>query len=110
MAMRELITGSQTVDRALAVLLEVAARGGAGLTLADCAAVLGYSKPTTHRVLRTLERRGFLRSDDHGVYTLGLTNLRLGMDFLEQLDLRREALPVLRELAERTAETVHLGV
>ena len=107
----ELLAGSQTLDRALSVLLGVGAAGDRGLTLADCAGVLGYSKPTTHRILRTLARRGFLQIDEErGVYTLGVTLLRLGMDFLEQLDLRREALPVLRELAERTGETVHLGV
>jgi IclR family acetate operon transcriptional repressor len=32
------------------------------------------------------------------------------MTFLDQLDIRTEALPVLRGLGERTGETVHLGV
>lgn len=107
---QQLHAGSQTLDRALSVLLQIGASGGRGLTLAECTSTLGYSKATTHRILRTLARQGFLRSDDRNVYTLGVTNLRLGMDFLEQLDLRREALPLLRELAEQTGETVHLGV
>jgi DNA-binding IclR family transcriptional regulator len=107
----ELLAGSQTLDRALSVLLEVGAAPARGLSLAECASVLGYSKPTTHRILRTLARRGFLQIDEErGVYTLGLTLLRLGMDFLDQLDLRREARPVLEELADSTGETVHLGV
>jgi DNA-binding IclR family transcriptional regulator len=81
------------------------------LTLAECSARLGYTKPTAHRILRTLTARGFLRVDpERGLYTLGVTNLRLGMAFLERLDLRAEALPVLRQLGERTGETVHLGV
>lgn len=102
--------GTQTLDRALSVLLRIGASGVQGLTLAECTELLGYSKPTTHRILRTLVGRGFLRSDEHGSYTLGITTLRLGMDFLEQLDLRREALPILQKLAEKTGETVHLGV
>jgi len=103
--------GSQTLDRALSVLLEVGENGARGLGLAECSQLLGYSKPTTHRILRTLTRRGFLRVDDEtGLYTLGVANLRLGMAFLDQLDLRREALPVLTQLCERTRETVHLGV
>src|SRR4051812_5366017 len=111
MATQKLLAGSRTLDRALAVLLEVGASGGRGLTLSECTSILGYSKPTTYRMLRTLASRGFLQSDEErGVYTLGIANLRLGMVFLEQLDLRREALPVLRRLADRTAETVHLGV
>jgi DNA-binding IclR family transcriptional regulator len=107
---QQLHAGSQTLDRALTALLQIGASGERGLTLAECTSILGYSKATTHRILRTLARHGFLRTDDRNVYTLGVTNLRLGMDFLEQLDLRREALPLLRELAEKTAETVHLSV
>jgi IclR family acetate operon transcriptional repressor len=104
------VAGSQTLDRALTVLLEVARNGDRGLSLAECSAILGYSKATTHRILRTLARREFVRLDEErGLYSLGITNLRLGMDFLARLDLRREALPVLRELAAVTAETVHLG-
>jgi DNA-binding IclR family transcriptional regulator len=107
----EAVAGSQTLDRALGALLEIGESGSRGLTLAECCASLGYSKPTVHRILRTLASRGFLRVDrERGLYTLGVANLRLGMTFLEQLDLRSEALPILRELGERTGETVHLGV
>jgi IclR family acetate operon transcriptional repressor len=109
-AVEEPITGSQTLDRALTVLLQVAASGERGLSLADCSAILGYTKPTTHRILRTLTRREFLRVDEElGLYTLGITNLRLGARFLDDLDVRREALPELRALAEESGETVHLG-
>lgn len=103
--------GSQTLDRALAVLLKVGESGARGLTLAECTGLLGYSKPTTHRILRTLTARGFLRADEERKhYTLGTTSLRLGMSFLDGLDLRREALPLLRRLADECGETVHLGV
>ena len=107
----DVTAGSQTLDRALSALIRIGESGPRGLTLAECSASLGYSKPTTHRILRTLDARGFLRVDpERGLYTLGPTNLRLGMSFLEHLDIRTEALPVLRELGERTGETVHLGV
>jgi DNA-binding IclR family transcriptional regulator len=107
----EAVAGSQTLNRALSALLRIGESGPRGLTLAECSSTLGYSKPTVHRILRTLEASGFLRVDrDRGLYTLGVANLRLGMAFLEQLDLRDEALPILRELGERTGETVHLGV
>jgi DNA-binding IclR family transcriptional regulator len=107
----DVAAGSQTLDRALCVLMRIGESGSRGLTLAECSASLGYSKPTAHRILRTLAARGFLRVDqERGLYTLGPANLRLGMTFLEQLDIRTEALPVLRQLGERTGETVHLGV
>jgi DNA-binding IclR family transcriptional regulator len=104
------VEGTKSLDRALTVLLEIAARGGRGMTLSECAGALGYSKPTTHRILQTLTRRDFLRLDEErGTFTLGVTNLRLGIEFLESIDLRREALPMLRALAESTGETAHLG-
>src|SRR4051794_37163813 len=104
------LEGTKSLDRALTVLLEIAERGARGMTLSECAGVLGYSKATTHRILQTLTRREFLRVDEErGIFTLGVTNLRLGNEFLESIDLRREALPMLRTLAEATGETVHLG-
>jgi IclR family acetate operon transcriptional repressor len=104
------LEGTKSLDRALNVLLAIAGRGARGMTLSECASVLGYSKPTTHRILQTLTRREFLRLDEErGTFTLGVTNLRLGIEFLESIDLRREALPMLRTLAESSGETVHLG-
>jgi IclR family acetate operon transcriptional repressor len=104
------IEGTKALDRGLSVLLEIAHRGERGMTLSECASVLGFSKATTHRILQTLTRREFLRFDeDRGTFTLGVANLRLGIEFLERLDLRREALPTLRELADATGETAHLG-
>jgi DNA-binding IclR family transcriptional regulator len=104
------IEGTKSLDRALTVLLAIAERGEQGMTLSDCASVLGYSKATTHRILQTLARREFVRIDEtRGTFTLGVTNLRLGIEFLESIDLRREALPTLRSIAETTGETAHLG-
>ncbi len=109
-AREEPIAGSKTLDRALTVLLEIGRSDDRGLTLTECAAVLGYSKATTHRIMQTLAKREFLRFDeDRGTFTLGVANLHLGVEFLEGIDLRRDALPVLRQVAERTGETVHLG-
>jgi DNA-binding IclR family transcriptional regulator len=104
------LEGTKSLDRALSVLLEIAGRGERGMTLSECAGVLGFSKATTHRILQTFMRRGFVRLDEErGTFTLGVTNLRLGIEFLESIDLRREALPTLRALAESTGETAHLG-
>ena len=38
--------GTQSVDRALQVLLQIAESPPPGLTLAACSSILGYSKPT----------------------------------------------------------------
>jgi DNA-binding IclR family transcriptional regulator len=103
--------GSQTLERALNVLLKIGEASARGLSLAECNNELGYSKATTHRILQTLTKLGFLRFEqERGVYQLGVRNLLLGMDFLHELDIRREAIPLLGQLAETTNETVHLGV
>jgi IclR family acetate operon transcriptional repressor len=104
-------TGTQSVDRALQVLLQIAESPPPGLTLAACSSILGYSKPTTLRILRTLEARQFLRFDEElGVYTLGVATVQLGSEYLNRLDLRRAALPAMRALVDETQETAHLGV
>jgi IclR family acetate operon transcriptional repressor len=105
------LAGTQTLDRALNVLFQVSTSGSRGLSLAECTAILEYSKPTTFRILRTLQVRGLLTHDrDRGAYTLGPMVLRLGMGYLESLDLRREALPTMRRLGVETGETIHLGI
>src|SRR3989442_1738737 len=73
----ELAAGSQTLDRALRALIRIGESGARGLTLAECTSELGYTKPTTHRILHTFARRGFLRVDpQRGLYTLGVEEVR----------------------------------
>lgn len=104
------IAGTQSLDRALEVLLTIAESPQPGLTLAACSALLQYSKATTHRMLRTLVARDFLSYDEElGVYSLGVANLRLGSEYLRRIDLRRVAIPAMRELVAETRETAHLA-
>lgn len=99
------------MERALRVLWEIGRNGTHGLTLAECSAVLGYSKATTHRILKTLADLEFVAWDTQaGVFKLGVATLRLGMSYLDNLDIRAVALPLLRDLTIRTGETTHLGV
>lgn len=104
------IAGTQSLDRALEVLTTIANSPEPGLTLAACSTVLQYSKATTHRLLRTLVARDFLRYDEEtGVYSLGVANLRLGSEYLRRIDIRRVALPPMRALVAETRETAHLA-
>src|SRR5258708_403741 len=43
-------------------------------------------------------------------YRLGIALLELGMAVYQRLDIRQEAVPILRALSERAHETIHLGV
>ncbi|MCV7225393.1 IclR family transcriptional regulator [Mycolicibacterium komossense] len=107
----EPLAGTQSLDRALQVLLRIAEEPPPGLSLAACSSILGYSKPTTQRMLRTLLARNFLAyNEELGVYTLGVVNAQLGSEYLRRLDLRRVALPEMRLLVAETGETAHLGI
>jgi IclR family acetate operon transcriptional repressor len=81
-----------------------------GRSLADLARETGLSRATTHRLLAGLADAQLVRALGDGRYALGPRCLVLGAGFLAGVDLRREALPMLHELAEATGETVHLGV
>lgn len=104
------IAGTQSLDRALEVLTTIGDSPHPGLTLAACSSILGYSKATTLRMLRTMVARDFLSyNEDLGTYTLGIANLRLGSEYLRRIDLRNIALPLMRDLVAETRETAHLA-
>ncbi len=103
-------SASTAVERALAIL-EAVAQSGEGLTNSDINRRLAIPKSSASYILRTLERRGYLRRDaQSGRYRLGLKVLSLGRDVLVGLDIKQVALPVLRSLVDRTQLTTHLAV
>ena len=62
--------GVQSVHRALDLFEVVAARGGT-LAIGEIAAAAGVPLPTTHRLLRTLLDRGYMRQASDRRYALG---------------------------------------
>src|SRR5207245_11137329 len=71
----------------------------------------GIPKSSASYILRTLERRGYLRRDaETARYRLGLKILSLGGDAQGNLDLAAVALPLMRALVEKIHLTVHLAV
>ncbi|WP_258112443.1 IclR family transcriptional regulator [Alicyclobacillus sp. SP_1] len=100
----------KSVDKALWIL-EVVSDYPEGISITELAGKLDMYKSTVHRLLSTLARRGYIEQDVHsGHYKLGYTVLDLGMRLLTSIDLRREALPFLQQLAAQTAEVVHLAL
>jgi DNA-binding IclR family transcriptional regulator len=72
---------------------------------------LQMSKSAVHRVLATLERRGWVRKSPEGLnYGLGLTALCLGSEILNGITFLEVAAPIARELALATGEAIYLGV
>lgn len=98
------------VERALNIL-EAAAHRRDGLTNSEISRKLGIPKSSASYILRTLERRGYLRREpETGRYRLGLKVLSLGGDAQANLDIADVALPFMRALVEKIHLTVHLAV
>jgi DNA-binding IclR family transcriptional regulator len=86
-------------------------RSSRGMRLTELSQQCGLEKSTTHRLLAVLSSEGLVEQDPETErYRLGLTLLELGMAVHRRLDIRKEAMPVLHDLAEGTDETIHLGV
>jgi IclR family transcriptional regulator, acetate operon repressor len=94
-----------TVD----VLAFLAASSRAGGSLRQLAEQLDVPRSTLHRILRTLEAKQVVERVDGTGYRLSAGFLELGIRH-RVAELPRLAEPVLRELHERTGETVNLAV
>jgi DNA-binding IclR family transcriptional regulator len=98
------------VERALNIL-EAASQRREGLTNSEISRRLGIPKSSASYILRTLERRGYLRRDpESNRYRLGLKLLSLGGETQAGLDIAEVALPFMRTLVERLGMTCHLAV
>jgi DNA-binding IclR family transcriptional regulator len=75
----------------------------------DIARRLNVNRTRVFRILKTLEGRGYIDYDpDTQAYRLGVKFLHIGENVRERLDLRREAEPILVELARKTGDSAHL--
>lgn len=102
---------SSSLRRALSILMFLAEDGGhpVGVTLTELATGLGLSKSTVLRLAAPLREARLVDQDaESGRYRLGPQNALLGQVYLERLDVRRVASPLLQQLAEEVGETVHL--
>lgn len=79
-------------------------------TVATMARELDIPKSSLHGILRTMERRGWLETDNTGtLYGLGIRALLTGAAYVETDDVVALAQPALTSLSEQTGETIHLG-
>src|SRR5881398_2458354 len=81
------------------------------LGITTLAGRLRLAKSTVHRLAATLTSAGFLeQNSDTGKYRLGVALFELGALVRRRMDVANEARPKLRELLEKTGETVQLGI
>lgn len=100
-----------TVERAADVLLHFSEVDQATFGVTEIAEALGLSKAAVHRILASLRTRGLIELDElTRRYFLGVGAMKLGLAYLDRIDLRRIAHPELVALSEHTAETATLSV
>src|SRR5438132_2768067 len=78
--------------------------------VSDLAAAAGLPMPTVYRVVMTLASEGYLDHLPNGDYRPGVRTLMLGTAALRSLDFLDIATPKLKELGQRTGETVNMAV
>ncbi|MFE9423252.1 IclR family transcriptional regulator [Kitasatospora sp. NPDC006697] len=97
---------SQTVDRALVLLTELAE---GERSLEQLAGLLGVHKTTAMRLLQSLEQARLVYRDAEYRYHLGAGLFALASRAVEQRPVRRTAAPHLAALNAATGQTVHLA-
>lgn len=81
-----------------------------GVSLTTLSLKIAASKSTVLRLLAPLLEAGLVEQHGDGTYAIGVGAVSLGSAYLNRLDLRSVAHPVLTNLASVTGETVHLMV
>jgi DNA-binding IclR family transcriptional regulator len=97
---------SQSLARALQILVSL---GEGDRSLDQLATELDVHKTTVLRLLRTMEVERFVRRDEAHRYRLGSRLFSLADAAREQHVVRAVAAPYLRQLNQRTGQTVHLA-
>jgi len=104
-------TSLGAIERATGVLGLFVESRKPQLGVTEIATTLGLSKAVVHRVLTSLRAAELIELDPSTRrYQLGVGALGLGLAYLERVDVRERARPVLEHLAEVTGETATLSI
>ncbi|WP_281972691.1 IclR family transcriptional regulator [Ruegeria faecimaris] len=99
----------QSLDRALSVLTTVASLERAALS--DLAREVDVPTATTHRILVTLQKHGFVAFDEERQeWMIGIETYRTGASFLRRNGVIEIGRPILRRLMQDSGETANLAV
>jgi len=102
------VTGPRSLMRLLG-LFDALAKSKEGLTLADLNTELRSPKSSLLNLLRPLVASGYLNYDN-GRYRLGPSIFRLAANIMSVWNFSNAVRPYLEELAQRSQESVYLGV
>ncbi|HVN33681.1 MAG TPA: IclR family transcriptional regulator C-terminal domain-containing protein [Casimicrobiaceae bacterium] len=100
----------QSLTRGLGIL-EALAKAEAGISLTDIAQRVDLPPSTTHRLLSTLEKMGYVyQSEEFGHWYVGLQAFTVGSGFLANRDFVGQSHVYMRRLMEQSGETANLAI
>jgi IclR family transcriptional regulator, acetate operon repressor len=100
----------QSLTRGLSIL-EALAKAEGGLQLTDLAHRVQLPPSTTHRLLGTLQKMGYVyQADDLGLWYIGLQAFTVGSTFLANRDFVAQSHSYMRRLMEQAGETANLAI
>jgi DNA-binding IclR family transcriptional regulator len=103
------LSGTQSIERALTLMREIAAHNRSGSRLLDLASRTGLQRPTVHRMLKCLTLENMVQQDpDSHRYYLGPMVFELGLTAAPRYNLREICHPAMNRIAEATGDTVFL--
>ncbi len=103
------LSGTQSIERALLLVREIAAHNRGGSRLLDLATRTGLQRPTVHRMLKCLAEENMVQQDpDTHRYFLGSMVFELGLTAAPRYNLREICHPALTRIAEATGDTAFL--
>jgi DNA-binding IclR family transcriptional regulator len=99
----------QSIDRILDII-EALSTESQGLRITDLSETVGLHKSTVHRLVNTLQRRGYINKTENGNYKIGLKLIEAVSCYINSLELQTEARPYLAKITSNLGLTSHLGV
>src|SRR5512144_956873 len=103
-------TQVQSLTRGLSIL-EALSRAEGGLTLTDVSQRVDLPPSTTHRLLATLDRMGYVyQAGELGRWYVGLQAFAVGSTFLASRDFVAQSHGYMRRLMEQSGETANLAI
>jgi IclR family acetate operon transcriptional repressor len=100
----------QSLTRGLNIL-EALGKAEGGLTLTDVSQRVALPPSTTHRLLATLEKMGYVhQAGELGRWYVGLQAFTVGSGFLASRDFVAQSHPYMRRLMEQAGETANLAI
>ncbi len=104
------VNGVQALDRAMDIL-DILSLEPEGLGVTQIAERAALHKSTAHRIVLALAGRGYLEKTQAGSrYKIGLKMVDICSVYLNSVELKTEARPMLRDITQRTGLTSHLAI